>query len=300
MGARVLAIVGTGRSGSTLLAFLLNTHPSVATVGELTGPPPGADGAVSRCSCGQTLADCPFWTRLSAAVAARGHRFGAQDWDLRFTLRGGRLLTRSLRHATADRVRDGVVLRVPASGRRLQTLAERSVAVVEEILALTAAEVLADASKDPVRVHWLARLTDLDLRVVHLVRDPLGYAGSRLRRGVAPGTAAREWVRMAGHVHRLLAELPPGRTLRLRYEDLCADPVAQLDRVAALAGVAPFDPARVRTWPGPDHHVIGNRMRLSAGGPVALDETWRERLSRHDVDRVLRTTGDQRAAFGYG
>ena len=46
--ARVVAVVGTGRSGSTLLAFLLNAHPAIATVGELTGPPPGASAERSR------------------------------------------------------------------------------------------------------------------------------------------------------------------------------------------------------------------------------------------------------------
>jgi hypothetical protein len=297
-----VAVVGTGRSGSTLLALLLGTHPEIATVGELTGPPPGADGLRSRCSCGRTLGACPFWDRVSAAAAARGTDFGPARWGLRFEVPGGRLrrrlLVRSLHASAADRVRDRLVLAAP-TGAHLREVAARNAALVDAVLAVTGRRVFADVSKDPVRVRWLAALTDLDLRVVHLVRDPLGYAGSQVRRGVPVARAVRQWRRSAATVGRLLDELPAERTLRLRYEDLCADPVRELDRVAALAGVAPFDPAAVAAHAGAEHHVIGNRMRLAVTGAVALDESWRDRLTPRDIDLVLRRTAPQRAAFGY-
>jgi len=301
-GSRVVAVVGTGRSGSTLLALLLGTSPEIATVGELTGPPPGADGTRSRCSCGRTLGACPFWAALSAAAAARGTAFGPARWDLRFEVPGGRLrrrlLVRSLRARALDRVRDRLVLASPA-GARLREVAARNVAVVDAVLAVTGRRVLADVSKDPVRVRWLAALTDLDLRVVHLVRDPLGFAGSQVRLGVPVARAVRQWRRSAAAVGRLLEELPEGRARRVRYEDLCRDPVRELDRIAALAGVAPFDPAAVAAHAAAEHHVIGNRMRLAVTGAVTLDESWRERLTPRDIDLVLRRTAPQRTALGY-
>jgi hypothetical protein len=109
----------------------------------------------------------------------------------------------------------------------------------------------------------------------------------------------RVWLRMAGHVRRLLRRFPPERTLRVRYEDLCTDTVGQLDRIAALAGVSRFDPPRVATFADAEHHVVGNRMRLNRDAAVTLDETWRDDLTPGDVALVLRSTAPQRRALGY-
>ena len=53
---RFLYVVGTSFTGSTLLSFLLNLHPQIVSVGEMTGPFRGvADRQAYPCSCGAAL-----------------------------------------------------------------------------------------------------------------------------------------------------------------------------------------------------------------------------------------------------
>jgi hypothetical protein len=48
-----------------------------------------------------------------------------------------------------------------------------------------------------------------------------------------------------------------------------------------------------------DHHIIGNRMRLSNSSEIVLDERWRSILSEREVEIVKRKTDRYRRAFGY-
>jgi hypothetical protein len=300
---RVLYIVGTGFTGSTLLAFLLNGHPRIATVGEATGPYELWDDQCSYvCSCGATLASCRFWQRVGQEMEQRGFRFGPNRWDLRFRVARGRLghqlLSQSLRHNGLDRLRDELVLRVPPWRRGLRETARRNVAFVESVLAVTGARVFVDASKDPVRARYLLQLTELDLGVIHLVRDSPGFVSSELKnRATSLGPAVRRWKRMAGHARRLESLLPPDRFLRVHYEDVCTRTEAELARVARFAGLEPSPgPVDLRAT---EHHIIGNRMRLESSREIVLNEVWRERLSSAEVEEVRRRTESVRRRLGY-
>lgn len=299
----VVCVVGTGFSGSTLLSFLLNAHPEVASVGEATGPfDQWADQRTYPCSCGETLAECAFWKRVGEEMRARGSAFGPNCWNLEFRIARSRplnhLLSRSLRNNALDAARDRLVRAVPVWRNMLEAQADRNERLVASVLAITGKRVFLDASKDPVRARELLRLTRLDLRVVHLVRDTPGFVSSFIKntRG-SMGLGIRYWNRMAGHVERLAALLPDDRFLRVRYEDLCVATDDVLARITGFAGLGPMrGPVDFRSTP---HHVIGNRMRLTGSSEVRLDESWRERLSAEQVRAILRGSRRRRARLGY-
>jgi hypothetical protein len=299
---RVLYVAGNGFSGSTLLSFLLNAHPAIASVGEAVGPIPSEKSPREYvCSCGSALAACPFWERVGRSMAARGFVFDPEHWDLGFEVGKSRitrhLLVRSLRSRHVDELRDRLVLRLPRIGARMGELARRNVAFVESVLEATGKPVFADASKDPMRARYLTRLAGLDLRLVHLVRDAPGYVRSWIKNtgGTLDG-GIRAWNRMASHVERLF---PAGGIQRLvvRYEDVCRETAKEVSRIAEFAGLAPVEgPIRFREC---EHHVLGNRMRLMSSAEIALDESWREALSRAEVEAIVRRTHVHRTRFGY-
>ena len=73
---RFLYVVGTSFTGSTLLSFLLNLHPQIVSVGECDPNFSNwSDPNEFPCSCGRTLAACPFWTAVDEEMAERGLRF---------------------------------------------------------------------------------------------------------------------------------------------------------------------------------------------------------------------------------
>ena len=305
---RLLYFVGTSFTGSTLTAFMLNLHPQIVSVGEAAGPARSArvKGGEFPCSCGATLAECPFWTGVGEEMKARGLPFDPGHWDLRFDpddRLARRLLTSSLRSNRADDLREAVVLRTPGLGRSLRATAHRTEAMMASVCSVAGKPVFADTSKQVYRARCLDRLTNLQPYVVHLVRDSLGFVASKKSRreknpkGAELGNAIGYWNRRSAQVERLFATLPPERRLRVRYEDLCRDPEREFGRICGLVGLEPL--------PGPydfltgDHHIVGNHMRLASSSEVVLDERWRSTLSPDEIDAVRRKTNGYREKFGY-
>lgn len=66
---RVVYILGLGRSGTTLITSLLNSHKDIVGVGELNNILRQHDN--TRCSCGQVLDQCPFWLNVMNDVKKR-------------------------------------------------------------------------------------------------------------------------------------------------------------------------------------------------------------------------------------
>jgi hypothetical protein len=298
----LLYVAGTSFTGSTLLSLLLDAHAEIASVGEATGPAVHvADRERFPCSCGVPIRECGFWKRVAEGMRERGFAFDPLRPDTSFDLSRGvarHLLVRSLRSNALDALRDRAVAVAPGWGARLREIGLRNRALVGSVLDVTGKRVFADATKDPTRVRYLARYAGVEPRVVHLVRDPLGFVSSNRknrRESVAEGIA--RWLRTARTVERLRRVVPAGGWLLARYEDLCADPERQLRAIADFAGVAP-PPVPIDFRAG-EHHVIGNRMRLASSSEIALDESWRERLSSSDVEDVLRRTAPFRRALGY-
>jgi len=69
----LVAVVGVGHSGSTLLGGLLNAHPRAVCVGEFARVGKALELG-SACGCGRATAECPFWKPLLPRLAGeRGH-----------------------------------------------------------------------------------------------------------------------------------------------------------------------------------------------------------------------------------
>lgn len=282
-----LLIAGTGYSGSTLLSLLLDGHPSLCSIGELTGPKHMPDPSIYPCSCGTRLDDCPLWAPVMSDVSATGRPMSASEWHLHFTAlpsRFDRLWTRSLGHRGLDALRDRWVRATPV-GRRLASVGARNAAVLAALRSHSGRPVVVDASKDPRRAPYLRDLAGERVVVVHLLRDAPGYVASAIGHGRTLDRAVRNWTRSRAQVERLAADFD---VVPLRYEDVVADPLAAVNRCAAAAGQPAVDV--LPTWRSQDHHVIGNRMRHAFDGTVRLDQRWRERLTAEQIAAIRRAT----------
>jgi hypothetical protein len=297
-------ILAASHSGSTLLAMLLGSHPEVCTVGELKATSLG-DPAAYRCSCGELIRDCPFWTSVSRRMAGRGFNFDVTD--ARTNIDAGvdryvrRLLAPLARGGVAEIARDLALALDPSWHRHLRNFQAVNTALVQSLLEETGKRVVVDSSKIGIRLKYLLRNPELDIRVIRLVRDgravtltytdPAEYADAvnPARRGGGSGAsrdderiplqqAAREWRRSNEEAAALLASLPPERQLTLSYEELCGSPAAAVGRVFRFLGVA--EQTDLAGWRARPHHVVGNGMRFDDSTDVRLDERWRAALDR--------------------
>lgn len=303
---RVAYIAGTGRSGSTLLSRLLGQMDGCVSVGELRYLWERGMIDDAPCACGMSFSRCGFWT----AVLAR--TFGSGELpDPRSLLA---LQRRVDRHRNIPLfVRPELC---PAGlGRDIGAFRRLTAALYRSVAEVSGARVVVDSSKVPPVAFLMCDAPSVDLRVIHIVRDPRAVAHSWQRRKArldgsdgrrfmpvfSPGRAAGRWVLTNAEMeaYKLLF---PRRVLRVRYEDLARRPRPWLERIARFALGHDADPDFLQgnvAHLSPEHSFSGNPMRARVG-PVVIrpDEEWRNRGA--GMPRVLSLAlGPMLLGYGY-
>ena len=301
---RVVYLAGSGHTGSTLLALLMDAHPAVASVGEIAVKPKirhKGTALQQKCSCGALVGECAFWHSIFQKVNEQGFDFGPENWtnDYRFThplLH--RLFTRESSIAVVRALRHSVEHHLPIFRQRIRRIDCVNEAFVRAVLDTTGAEVFFDTSKGHLRLGRLLASSAFDIRVVTLVRDVRGYAAAAARRrGTSLRDSAQTWKKDQLAIRALTKDLPPDRRLLVRYEDLCMNPSGTLTRLHEFCGVAPMEVPRQLF--STEHHVLGNNMRMAKAIEIRLDERWRGELKDSQQAEVLRIAGELHREFGY-
>ncbi|MDQ6848379.1 MAG: sulfotransferase [Candidatus Dormibacteraeota bacterium] len=309
MSTTVLYIAGTGRSGSTVLANVLGEVDGFFAAGEVRFL--WQRGLIENrlCGCGIPVAECPVWTAVLATAARGGAAIDPQAMVGRL---GDTGRIRHLPRMVSGRLLPGLdPTRGPAAAPAREALAALYPAIAE----VTSSRVIVDSSKLPAYANLLAATPGIDLRVVHLVRDPRGAAHSWASRKALTDGASRPHMENLGPAKSsmlwdvwnvaagVLFDTRSHSYLRLRYEDFVADPAAALARILAMAGT---DPAQTPTMMGgtihlnSNHSVAGNPDRLRNGiVHLRADTRWLTDMPRRDRRLVAVTTAPLLLRYGY-
>ena len=160
-------------------------------------------------------------------------------------------------------------------------------------------QLFVDAQKDPGRVRFLSAINEIDLYVIHLVRDARAGASSYMKHNPRNDAArgARRWRNANLTSDYVSRHVPESRWMLLRYDELCADHPSVIDRIADFTGVEratiPDDFYSV------EHHIVGNQMRLGAAEGIRLDQSWRKRLTAEQIGTIKRVAGATNRKFGF-
>lgn len=284
--------------------------PTVCSVGEIVHVWQRGVVEGELCGCGQPFGICPFWRQVGQLA------FGS--WDDVDVAR-----VAELRHSV-DRNRYIPLLASPVVPRtvraKLDEYLDYYLRVYSAIAAVSGCSTVVDSSKHASLAFCLRWQSELDLRVVHVVRDSRAVAfswGQSVLRPDAssggymakykPATAAMHWTAQNLALQHLAGRGVP--TLRVRYEDLVAAPALTVSRIADFAGIATGgaslgflgteDGARWAAL-GPTHTASGNPMRFTTGRiTIRSDERWRTGMPAGDRNTVTALTLPLLARYGY-
>jgi hypothetical protein len=326
---RVIYLGGLGRSGSTLLERLLGELPGVCASGEIVHLWRRCVAENERCGCGLEFSACDVWKQVGKEA------FGG--WDKVDTGRIGhlkdsvdrtRMIPRLFRRDDQSE-RSGLAQRMLLPWRLRSDLAEYSgyyQRVYRAMADVSGCSALVDSSKHASLAFCLSGRSDIDLRVIHVVRDSRAVAYSwttKVARPEASGSgpestgsymttyspakAAAHWNAQNGALE-LLARLGTP-VLRVRYEDLVQAPEQTLRRAATFAGVpagelrVPFlheegdEPYAELTTA---HTASGNPMRFATGRlPIRGDDRWRSAMPDSQRRMVTALTFPLLRRYGY-
>jgi hypothetical protein len=281
---KVLFIAGNGRSGSTLLDSILGQLPGFFAVGEVRQI--WDEGMVENrlCGCGTPVHDCPVWRavleQLTGHHAISGQHMGRLREQLAQTKRLVPMIATPGRYHR--RTVPGLNQFLEATNRLYQSVAE-----------VTQCRVIVDSSKWPTYTFLLDLLPDVDLYVLHLVRDPRACAFSWTRgKETEPGkpiglqTASYTtaywlaWNPAIRHFWLRRAD----RYRFLRYEDFVNRPRPTIESIVDFVGASvtdlPFVDDHTVTM-ARTHAIAGNSTKFADGAVrLSLDDEWRRKMPR--------------------
>ena len=305
-------IASIGRSGSTLLESMLGAHPLLATTGELHLWPHelGQEG-VTRCGSGKFVTEDPFWIEMRRRVDPLLQPMPQLNLFREKHNAGRTLRWKHLSDFLIHPLDDATMRLVRQYGYNNYEVFEAFLKLVEENIG-TKPHWVVDASKDPYRLLWLHRSGMFNIKVIHLVKDPRGFAYSvtkqwidspdRLRMIKRLYYTARQsaaWV-VQNHLFDVIAKnhLSPADYLLLRYESLASDPEGSFRSVCRFIGCHYDEESVCDFRKGSPYSIAGNPMRHRSEG-IYLDEKWKAYLpisGRFVADVVTRAS---RSRFGY-
>lgn len=238
---RVLYIVGLGRSGSTLIDTILDSHTCVASLGGVRRLTHYA--SKRPCPCGAPrFADCTFWSRVDDA------------------------LKEHLGRSTTT---------VDVHNRDHRTFAAHNQAVFAAAARVAGVETVVDNSKSLGRLRRLVRESELDVVPIHVVRDPRGRSLSlrkRGSRGILP-TLTFTWRSL-----RIFAFLRKRPHIAVDYDRFSQAPAAELEKLMDRLDL-PIEEGQLH-WADQSHHNIGSGDILGSahGSRIKHDTAFPEGL----------------------
>jgi len=311
---RVIYLGGMGRSGSTLAERLLGELPGVCMAGELVHLWQRGVADNERCGCGVPFGRCEFWSAVAQAAFGGWPKVDVgRIADLRARIDRTRFIPLLARRAVPDRVRADLAEYTGYYRSLYQAIAE-----------VSGCRTVVDSSKHASLAFCLSRGGDLDIRVIHVVRDSRAVAYSwttRVQRPEAqaqsymttysPARAAREWNLQNGALQLLARGQTP--VLRVRYEDLVAGVKPTLLRIARFSGLSVDEPGLAFIGNGDDggeqgqwaelgqgHSAAGNPMRFTTGKiSIRPDDRWQAAMPRPQRRAVTALTLPLLRHYGY-
>lgn len=262
---KIIYIAGYSRSGSTILDILLSSHHAIFGTGELVYLFDDWLTGTRTCTCGEVYKNCSFWQGLELP----------QGISLEQAVEIIRQVE-SRKHVTA--LEEGTI---PADTIQKYTLIQS--ALYNHIAISSGKGIIVDSSKTSRdmagRFYALHKHTDLDVYVIHLVKNGLSVVESFVKKGsnwALEGhkkadrfIAARSsvgWLLANAIAQRLGRKMPVNHFIQIKYEDLVSKPETVLHK---LGQFLQMDLSEIitriqkETPLHPQHNVGGNRLRLA-------------------------------------
>ncbi len=302
----VLCILGSSRSGSTLLDRLLGATPAVASLGEVHQLLQRGILNEELCGCGSSVVKCPFWSEV-----LRG------SLPTPFSATAQRLLSKQRPAVSNKHLLRSRIFHLPSRQAAKSEAEYGSVlaAVLASASHVSGCPVLVDSSKRASHAMLLVNQPSIRVVAVQIVRDSRAVAFSVSRHRLRPEVVGKEaymarlttwqaamtWTR-ANVLSAIVARAANERLL-VRYEDLVSNPVHVVAQIRDAAGLTTAGPDELRNSLNslPQAHTVsGNPMRFTQGPlRISVDDEWRHAMPTSRRLQVTALTAPLLIAYRY-
>ena len=258
MKIKVIYIAGLYHTGSTLLDMILGSLPNVIGLGEVFK---GLhDKFEDHCTCGQRVEDCDFWGRVLKKIKAE------HDLDINSKYR---LVLSTFSEQYGDE----------------KILVDSSICHPFKLFSAT-------DERDMQGLNQLIKIEDIELKVIHLVRDVRSWTNSLLTRDERDKDELKYFKRLFMFIFRspsarfiqwywghtkIIQFLEKNNLehIRISYEDLAIQPEKTLRQLSCFLGIT-YQDSMLNPNNSKSHIAVGNPVRFKdkAMKKINYDYRW--------------------------
>lgn len=284
---KILYVLGSGRSGTTIFGALLGMHTSMTHVGEILRIGFSENPLVSNiCSCGAMLENCDYWSAIY------------EDW------------LGKIKHAKYKQYRQlqskyeqlrsfpHLLIEIRNPSRDFLDYSKYTVELFKSISKMSGSNIIIDTSKYPGRALALANIPDLDVNIIHLIRDGRGFLWSfkkssllrenlkfrKMRSWILTWSKTIEWI-LINRVSEKVRSLTEKSSMSVRYEDFVNATCDTLTRIGERFGLQLVEITK-SLESGEEisfgHIFGGNWVRMKGPTSLRLDQDWQTMLTGFD------------------
>lgn len=254
------------------------------------------------CSCGEPFCDCPVWSAVTKDLYGQINEEEGSRWVL-----------------MRDRIKNRyLILTLFGVGRNW--FVKQCIPYADELKKLfcsieknQGSQIIVDSSKYPGHGFALTLIPDIDLRIIHLVRDPRATAFSwstpkydkgknKMMRAQGKVRASLQWLLYNYLIGKILRNTGTPYLL-IRYEDWVDDPQSVMSCIANFIDeeAATRLVGRDKTIKIDDVHALsGNPSRFNRGEiQFQIDNRWKSMMKRREKMLVYAITWPLAARYRY-
>ena len=258
----IIYLLGAGRSGTTVIATVMNAHPNIQTAGELHQFIGHLLGD-KDCSCGKTLATCEFWRNTSN--------------NFQVSIKELHQWKRQIKKQEAHRN----IPKYLFNKREYKDYSRIQELVFTNISKESKGKWILDSSKYIGRYLLLKRSEKLKVRGVYVVRDVRGVIASfkkKVQSSRSPLSAILYYL-MINTFAQLVSWTDKG-VVKVRYEDFMRDPEGVSQQIYGRISPTLDTPISLPSEFEMPHIIGGNRLRKNKTIRLNFDEKWKKDFSK--------------------
>jgi len=258
----IIYLLGAGRSGTTLLSTIINSHPNIKTIGEMHQFFEH-NSLNKHCSCGEKLKNCESWKPVIESLGFNELNFKEYD-----------AITKSEeRHKNTLKL----LLGLKHNDKYLK-LQNR---VFETTQKHTKEEWLLDSSKYISRYLLLKRSNILNVKGIYVVRDVRGVINSFSKKVQTPRKPISTifYYLMINFFGELVYRLDRN-VIKVKYEDFVKDPIIILDKIYSHVLEVEINNIGIQDEYKMPHIIGGNRMKILKKVTIKNDNKWLIKIPR--------------------
>jgi hypothetical protein len=304
-------ICSAGHSGSTLLDLILGSHSKASTLGEISHLSKNI-ALNTKCTCGRPVRECESWMQVFDSV---GDQIGADVVRDPYALNMG-FPRASVVIDEAHQTRFYLIkrklilglyyLKVRFSTKLFDWLLwpfdesiRHSFLVYDTVRRTLNADMVVDSSKEYLRAIGIYKHRPEKVRIILLTRDGRGVFYSNLKRGFSRRSSLNAWkLHYSRSLPLLKKQVDERDILRVRYEDLAMNTAEEVARLCEFLGLT-YEYQMLDFSSKVHHSTNGNNMRFSTSSEIKLDSSWRDKISKKDLEYFDKRAKSLNRDLGY-